>query len=210
MQRTIESQSARDELFRRIGRNVVAFQYLEVTLRSMIPALSNKLTLKELQTGRNKISRKHKKSPLGNLADDYHQKVFSKNVPDETVSDEVSSEPTLAFGVRIQVPPETEAQRKRELMKLIAERNRLIHKDLVSVDLDSRQECQKLSGRLDEQYTRIRRWLDYLNSVRTRVREGFLRLLESEEFQALLKGERDDAKQNNSARPSSPRGGNQY
>ena len=193
MQPTIESQSARDELFRRIGRNVVAFQYLENTLRSMIPALSNKLTLKELQADQDKVSRKRKRSTLGDLADDYHQKVFNKNVPDETLSDEVSSEPTLAFGVRIQVSPETEAQRKRELMNLIAERNRLIHHDFVSFDFDSREECEELSGRLDEQYTRIRHQLEYLDSFRTRVREGFLRLLESDEFLALLKGERDDA-----------------
>jgi hypothetical protein len=39
MQSTIDSQTARDELFKRIGRNVVNFQYFEATLRIMIPAL---------------------------------------------------------------------------------------------------------------------------------------------------------------------------
>ena len=192
MQPTVESQSARDELFRRIGRNVVAFQYLEDVLRSLIPKLSNKLTLRELQTGQDKVSRKHTKSMLGELAGDYHQKVYSKNVADETVSDEVSSEPTLALGFHIEVPPETEAERKRDLMNLIDERNQLIHKDLVSIDLDSREECEEFSERLDQQYAWIRRWLDHLYSVRTRVREGFLGLLESDEFLAVLKGERDD------------------
>ena len=36
MQPTNDSHSARDELFRRIGRNVVNFQYLEATLRSIV------------------------------------------------------------------------------------------------------------------------------------------------------------------------------
>jgi hypothetical protein len=39
MQPTVDSQPVRDELFRRIGRNVVNFQYLEATLRSMVPTL---------------------------------------------------------------------------------------------------------------------------------------------------------------------------
>ena len=57
------------------------------------------------------------------------------------------------------------------LVNLVLERNRLIHNDLVSVDLNSREECEELSARLDEQYTKIRRYLDYLNSVRTNFQE---------------------------------------
>ena len=68
---------------------------------------------------------------------------------------------------------------------MVGERNRLIHEDLLKVDLDSRVECEELSARLDEQYIRIRRQLDYLNSLRIRHREmteEFKRLLESKEF----------------------------
>ena len=61
MNYAVDSQTARDELFRRIGRNVVNFQYLEATLRSMILALSNKGIVKELQTNQEEVSRKHKK-----------------------------------------------------------------------------------------------------------------------------------------------------
>lgn len=58
MQPTIDSQPVRDELFRRIGRNVVNFQYLEATLRSMVPTLYYKSTLKELQARQNEVSPK--------------------------------------------------------------------------------------------------------------------------------------------------------
>ena len=196
MQRTIDSHSARDELFRRIVRNVVNFQYLEATLRSMIPALYNKGTLKELQANQDGLSRKDKKSSLGDLANAYHERVYGKNIADEALADEVLSEPTFAFSVHIEVTPEKVVQRKRALGKLIAERNRLIHKDLLNVDLNSREECEELSARLDEQYIRIRRYLEYLNSLRTSFREmvaEFGRLLESDEFLALLRRECDDA-----------------
>ena len=190
MHPTVDSQTARDELFRRIGRNVVNFQYLEATLRNMLPALSNKGTLKELQANQDELSRKHKKSSLGDLANAYHERVYGKSLADEALSDEVLSEPMFAFSVHVEVTPEKAAQRKRALVKLIAERNRLIHKDLLNVDLNSPEECEGLSARLDEQYTRIRHYLEYLNSLRTSFREmaaDLGRLLESDEFLAFCR-----------------------
>ena len=121
--------------------------------------------------------------------------MYDKNVEDEALPDDMLSEPTLTFLVRLEVTQETAAQRKRALMKLVAERNRLIHKDLLSVDLNSREECEELSARLDDQYTRLRRHLDYLNSLRTGFQEmaaEFGRLLESDEFLELLRGGHED------------------
>ena len=75
---TLDSQTARDELFRRIGRNVVYFQYLEATLRSMIPTVYNRGTLKELQENRDEVSRKHKKAALGELANSFTKECTSR------------------------------------------------------------------------------------------------------------------------------------
>ena len=196
MQPTVDSQSARDELYRRIGRNVVNFQYLEATLRSMVPMLYKKSTLKELQAYQSEVSPKQEKSTFGNLVSSYHDRLSrSKELLNETVPDEGLAEPTLTFGFSIEVTEETAAQRRSDLVNLVAERNRLIHEDLLNVDLKSCEECEELSARLDEQYTRIRRHLDHFNSLRTNFQEmaaRFGRLLESDEFRALLSGERED------------------
>jgi len=196
MQPTVDSQPVRDELFRRIGRNVVNFQYLEATLRSMVPTLYNKSTVGELQARQNEVSPKQDKSTFGNLVSSYHDRLSrSKEVLNETVPDEGLSEPTLTFGFSIEVTEETAAQRRSALVNLVAERNRLVHEDLLNVDLKSREECEQLSARLDKQYTRIRRHLDHFNSLRTNFQEmaaEFGRLLESDEFRALLSGERRD------------------
>lgn len=190
------NDDSRDELFRRIGRNVVNFQYLEATLRSMVPTLYNKSTVEELQALQNEASAKQDKSTFGNLVTAYHDRLSrSKKVLDETVPDEVLFEPTLTFGFTIEVTEETAAQRRSALVNLVAERNRLIHEDLLNVDLNSTEECEELSARLDEQYMRIRRHLDHLNSLRTGRQEmaaEFRRFLESDEFRALLSGERED------------------
>jgi alanyl-tRNA synthetase len=131
MQPTVDSQSARDELYRRIGRNVVNFQYLEATLRSMVPMLYKKSTLKELQAPQSEVSPKQEKSTFGNLVSSYHDRLSrSKELLNETVPDEVLVEPTLTFGFSIEVTEETAAQRRSALVNLVAERNRLIHEDL--------------------------------------------------------------------------------
>ena len=193
MQPTVDSQSARDELYRRIGRNVVGFQYLEATLRSMVPMLYNKSTLRELQAHQSEVSPKPEKSTFGNLVSSYHGGLSrSKEVLNETVPDESLVESTVTFGVSIEETEETAARQRSALVNLVAERNRLIHEDLLNVDLKSREECQELSARLDEQYTRIRRHLDYFNSLRTNFQQmaaELRRLLESGEFRALLSGE---------------------
>jgi hypothetical protein len=192
---TVDSQSARDELYRRIGRNVVNFQYLEATLRSMVPMLYNKSTLKELQAHQSQVSPNQEKSTFGNLVSSYHDRLSrSKELSNETVPDEGLAEPTLTVGFSIEVTEETAAQRRSALVNLVAERNRLIHEDLLNVDLKSREECEELSSRLDEQYTKIRRHLDHFKSLRTNFQEmaaEFGRLLESDEFRALLSGESD-------------------
>jgi hypothetical protein len=197
MQPTVDSQSARDELYRRIGRNVVNFQYLEATLRSMVPMLYNKSTLKELPAHQSDLSPKQEKSTFGNLVSSYHKRLSrSKELLNETVPDEGFAEPTLTFGFSIEVTEETAAQRRSALVNLVAERNRLVHEDLLNVNLNSSEECEELSARLDEQYTRIRRYLDHLNSLRTNFQEmaaEFGRLLESGEFLALLNSKRNDA-----------------
>lgn len=196
MQPIVNSQHARDEVFRRIGRNVVNFQYLEATLRSLIPVLSNKGTVKELQANQDELSRKFKNSTLGVLANAYNERAYGKSVAEEPLPDEVLPEPILAFSSRLEVTSETAAEYKRALVNLITERNRLIHSDLLSIDLNSREQCEELSARLDEQNIRIRRYLEHLNSRRTGFQEAaetFRHLLESDEFLALLRGDCDDA-----------------
>lgn len=191
---TTDLQSVHDELLRRIGRNVVNFQYLEATLRSMIPALSNKGTLSELKIRQAELARKHKKSSLGELANAYHKKVF--RVPSEDLPGDALTEPTVAFSVQIESTTDDVAIQKRALASLVVERNRLIHRDVLNVDMTSKEQCEALSTRLDEQNTRIRQQLDQLNAFRSGMREAaeeLIRFIESEEFLAMLRDERDDA-----------------
>lgn len=193
MQPILDAQTARDRLLRCIGRNVVNFQYLEESLRRMIPALSYKSEVLKPPVHHAERSRIYKKSSLGDLAKAFHTQILGRGIEEVSGAlDEAPPEPKFSFSVEMEVSPEAAIEQKRALIKLVTERNRLIHKDILSVDLNSPEQCEAFSIRLDEQNSRILQQLAELNSIRDGVREAAKELqsfIESEEFLAMLRGE---------------------
>ena len=196
MQPTSTAPSPKEEVLRRIGRNVVNFQYLEATLRSMIPSLANEGTLKDWQSNLTATTRRHKKSSLGDLAGTFLESVFS--VADESLVDTDESLREIKFRVSLQLDTtaEQEAEQRKALLTLVRERNRLIHRDALDVDLSSPEQCAQLSAQLDEQNERIRAQLLHLNSLRQAHREAHEELvpfMQTDEFLSVLQGQGDDA-----------------
>lgn len=195
MRTAFDNTSPRDELLRRIGRNVVNFQYLEASLRSMIPALASEGTLKDWKSNLTATARRHKKSSLGDLAGTFLEGIFPK--VDDSSNDAGNPATDISFRISLQVEtsPESEADQRSAILKLVVERNRLIHRDALMVDLNSPEECALLSARLDEQNQRIRAQLLHLNLIRQAHREAleeFVRFMQTTEFMAALQGHNYD------------------
>jgi hypothetical protein len=196
MQTAPEASSPRDQVLRCIGRNVVNFQYLEATLRSMIPSLASEGTPTDWKSNIAATTRRHKKSSLGDLADSFLEGIFS--APDSARPDtsESANEVRFQISFRIETTPEEAASQRKALLKLVVERNRLIHRDVLDVDLDSPEQCARLLAHLDEQNERIRAQLLHLNSLRQAHREAleeFVRFMQTDEFMSALQGHEDDA-----------------
>jgi hypothetical protein len=192
MQPTVAAPSPRDEVLRRIGRNVVNFQYLEATLRSMIPLLENEGTLKDWQSNLSAKTRRHKKSSLGDLAGTFLESISSGAEESLVDADEPLRELKLRVTFQVDTTPEQEAEQRTSLLKLVRERNRLIHRDALDVDLNSPEQCARLAAWLDEQNERIREQLLHLNLLRTAHREAleeFVRFMQTEEFLSVLQGQ---------------------
>lgn len=148
--------SFRDELLRRIGRNVVNFQFLESILRDMIPTLSLQTTYPSKHAQSVKTKQKAKKDTLGILAGTFLDGVFYSSNVDVAESIEEVHEITLTSKFQIDADTEKIAERKKGLLRLVVERNKLIHREVLKVDLNSEEQCQCLSEKLDEQNDRIR------------------------------------------------------
>ena len=68
---------------------------------------------------------------------------------------------------------------RREMRRIVKERNRLIHHMLVSFDPRSTESCHVLSVELDEQRERIRQSYEHLESLVTAIRDAHRDLAEN-------------------------------
>ena len=76
------------------------------------------------------------------------------------------------------------------------ERNRLVHQDLLRVDLSSDEACRTEIARLDEQDERIRQQIQELKQLRQMQESAisaFISFLASPEFMQALQGSADGA-----------------
>ena len=184
----------RDEALRRIGRNVVNFQRLEASLRQLVPSLSLAGPVRELGTLRASRAKELKKKSLGELTNRLHAEVFRDE--QEVLEPAIQTEITFAHSFRIEANSTEVADNVKALARLVRERNRLVHADLVSVDLNSITECEALSDRLDEQNERICAQLNFVNTLRqthSTAVAALVKFINSEEFLEQLKPDRDDA-----------------
>lgn len=117
----------------------------------MIPAIASDGTLTEWKSNLTATARRHKKSSLGDLAGTFLEGSFPE-VGDSS-NDAGKLTPEISFRISLQVgtSPESEADQRSAILKLVVERNRLIHRDALTIDLNPPEECALLSARLDEQ-----------------------------------------------------------
>lgn len=188
-----EQKRHREEALRRIGRNVVNFQRLEASLRQLIPSLSLAGPLSSLGNIRASREKELKKKSLGDLASRFQTEVFGA---DQSSSEPIQTEITIAHSFRFEEDSVWASERVKNLAKLVRERNRLMHSDLVHIDLESITECESLSARLDEQNQRVCEQIYFVNSLRKAQAEAisvFSQFITSEEFLKQLRSDRNDA-----------------
>jgi len=152
----------RDEVFRKIGRNVVNFQRIEMLLKHFVTTGDISGTVDTLIQNFTKKKESIGKRSLGQLIEAFHSIICGEPPNcDELKPDEVG----LALGVRIEMEAEAANALKERLKALVAERNQLIHHDLGEVNFESDEECRQLSEKLDEQNLRIHSKMDRLRSL---------------------------------------------
>lgn len=153
MTNDIELSSQREEVLRKIGRNVVNFQKMEGMLKFLNAQQALNGELKDIP----QIAARAKKStsnlPMGRLADAFLKSAYSSaaGVTEPSEGENV----TVSFSFRIEADPALTKERKKALRSVVIERNNLIHKWLASFDPNSLESCRALETALDAQHARI-------------------------------------------------------
>jgi hypothetical protein len=131
---------------------------------------------------------------LGNLAEAFHTNFFGNGTGSAAPPD--LSEIWASISIKVIADADAATQRRRNLAALVAERNKLIHQDLVRFDHNSAQSCGDLIQVLDAQNVRILEQLQDFKLLIDAVKEHIAELqywVASDDFLHYLQSEPRDA-----------------
>lgn len=172
-----EYNRAKDEVFRRIGRNVLLFQQVEVMLKTVLNKWRFEGTLSELKQHVSEDAKNADKRTLGQLIDPLVNFHLTPCDPDR-IELPATGEIAVAWGATVALPEEAREAFRRELTNLVAGRNELVHHSLSRFQLDSVAGCRVASEELERQYHRLKPVSGRLRAVFGGMREDFTRLAE--------------------------------
>ena len=161
-----ESDSARNEALRKIGRNVYFFQLIEAALKHLVIHGDVEGYVSELPAVIEQKSKKVSRQPMGHLVDQFIKGTYQKTTVDRDGPADLR-EAWFSFKYRVETDPEFARARKRALKLIVKERNDLIHRQLPDIRPDSTERWLTLSADLDAQRERL---VAEINGLRSMIR----------------------------------------
>lgn len=179
----MEIEELRNEVFRKIGRNIVLFQQVEQLLKFLIIYGKIEGYAGELETTLQQRSEKISKKTMGQLIGQHIEDnyLIDKEFNGADTNPVEREEIYFSFDFTMSVDAAYYEKKKKTLASLVAERNNLIHH--FSPHLDSIQSLSEAERYLDDQHERILPERDELLNIV----QGF------EEYRAFMRS--DEGKQ---------------
>lgn len=145
-----ELSEVKDDLFRKVGRNLINYQIIEQLLKQLI--LSSRISgpISQLEEIQKQKSEEVKVQTMGVLAGKFIENTYQKPKASSNEQTEVK-ETHLSTSIYFDVSDDVLESRKADLKRLTEERNNLAHHLLPRLDLDSIESCLAMSRELDEQ-----------------------------------------------------------
>ncbi|HEX6187225.1 MAG TPA: hypothetical protein VFZ40_04030 [Pyrinomonadaceae bacterium] len=112
------------------------------------------------------------KSSMGVLVKEFLKTVYANELPtaEPSPSDDSSSEIWISFSLRVERDEQHIRTLREALLRVVHERNELIHQMLGTFDPSSDESCRDLISRLDEQNERLGPYYDWVMQMPGRVR----------------------------------------
>jgi hypothetical protein len=146
-----ELEHAINQVYQKVGRNVVFFQKLESMLKRLIAGNQISGYVSEIEQKRQKQAESVKKQTLGQVAALFIEHNSSED--DIKLGPDDPKEPWISFGCKHS--GEGTEERKKEIATLIEERNKLIHQFNEICDLSSLESCTQAEKYLDRLYDSV-------------------------------------------------------
>jgi hypothetical protein len=159
--------AARNLALRKIGRNVVNFQKMEVMLKFIVTFANFSVPMSQIVEHLQAASMSVRNAPMGVLVDKASKAIRSdhKSAPQD------ATEVWISFSLKLDDGVLQPREWRRMIGEVVKERNALIHQMLASFDPSSLDSCNALSGLLDVQRERILPAYQHLESLVKAIRE---------------------------------------
>ena len=163
--------AARAQVFEQIGRNLLRFQKLELMLKTIVAGSRISLTAgKSPATYERRTPEIHNKT-LGLVSGQFFKEVAS-NQPSRDGHPAFFEDPSvpedrlhISIAFTAHFSPEEHVAWKRSIQALVIERNELVHKSLLYMELETLSGCQKALATLEEQKARVLAEIEKLKRI---------------------------------------------
>jgi len=154
----------KDELFRKVGRNLINYQTIEQLLKQLI--LSSRISgpISQLEEIRKQKSEEVKVQTMGTLAGQFIENSYQAPKASSNEQAEIK-ETHLSTSFYFDVSDDVLESRKADLKKITDARNNLVHHLLPRLDLNSIESCLAISRELDEQREEQSKEIEHLISL---------------------------------------------
>jgi hypothetical protein len=176
------SQTTLGEVFRRVGRNLLLLQHIELLLKDLLSRSGFAGYASEIPTKAAQRAQEISRKTLGQLAQQYHDELLGQGAPVSEPED--LRGPWFSINFRLNADDATMERDKAVLAAMVAERNELAHTFLSRWDLTSAAEIDEAVRFLDAQRERAIPILTHIKSVLAAVEQGRKQVAE-----ALMNGE---------------------
>jgi hypothetical protein len=163
--------TARDELYGRIGRNVVYFQKLEILLKFLVAYGNFEGPVEQISDVYTKRIETVRRLTLGSLIEPFIKQIYTK-AENRQLQLENLHKAWISLAFVVDSDDSTVEKKKAALQELVSERNKLVHQMLADPDLDSVESCIRLGQFLDDQYKVVKAEHDILKEMVETMQSG--------------------------------------
>jgi hypothetical protein len=160
-----------DEVLRRVGRNLLLFQQIELLLKALLSSAGIAGYAAEIPTKSAQRAKEVAGKTLGQLAQQYQEEVLARNDHESHGPDDLR-EPWFSYRFAIEADEAAIERDRAVLDALVAERNDLAHTFLTRWKASSAASTEEALGYLDAQRERAIPVRDHLKSVLEALKEG--------------------------------------
>lgn len=184
MESELDLTKIRDEVCRKIGRNLLNFQKIELMLKQIITNSRISGSINDLHENHKERAATVQNKMMGRLVGQLTKNIL-QNSESHPQLETNPTEPHINIFFKLEMDVESYERKKQELKSLVEDRNDLIHHLLPRFNPDSIESCLEIEKYLDKQQEKLIPEFNYLKSIIQTMKEC-VEQITSEEYSKAI------------------------